>query len=100
ATRAPFGADGWARTGDLGCVGGGDRYMSGRSKDLIIVHGRNYYPQGIEWHVEEVAGIRKGNVVAFSVPGKETEELVIVAETAEADPETRRALAAQVKAHL
>src|SRR5262249_19285642 len=62
ATRQTFGADGWLRTGDLGYVAGGDLYISGRSKDLIIVHGRNYYPQGIEWQVEEVPGIRKGNV--------------------------------------
>jgi fatty-acyl-CoA synthase len=100
ATRRSFRADGWLRTGDLGYLVDGELYISGRSKDILIIHGRNYYPQGIEWQVEEVHGIRKGNVVAFSVPGAETEEVVIVAETAEIDPEKRRALAQEVKTHL
>src|SRR5262249_23964680 len=92
-TRDGFGPDGWLRTGDLGYLADGELYITGRSKDILIVHGRNYYPQAIEWPVEEVPGIRKGNVVAFSVPGADTEEVVIVAETAELDPEKRRALA-------
>jgi fatty-acyl-CoA synthase len=100
ATRAAFGEDGWLRTGDLGTVRGGALFVSGRSKDLLIVHGRNHHPQAIEWLVEEVPGVRKGNVVAFTVPGAETEELVVVAETAEPGAEERRALAAAVRAHL
>ncbi len=100
ATRAAFLSDGWLRTGDLGYVKDGELYVSGRQKDILIIHGRNYYPQTIEWQVEEVAGIRKGNVVAFSVPGQDTEEIVIVAETAEKDPEKRAELAQRVKAHL
>jgi fatty-acyl-CoA synthase len=99
-TFGPASDGGWLRTGDLGYLRGGELYISGRSKDLLIVHGRNYYPQAIEWQVEEVAGVRKGNVVAFSVPGADTEEVVVVAETALTDPEARRALAAQVKKHL
>jgi fatty-acyl-CoA synthase len=100
ATAATFGDGGWLRTGDLGYVADGQLYISGRSKDILIVHGRNYYPQGIEWQCEEVPGVRKGNVVAFSVPGVDTEEIVIVAETAEADPVARKALAARVRTRL
>lgn len=73
--------DGWLHTGDLGYVLDGEVYVTGRVKDLIILHGRNLHPQAIEWRASEVEGVRKGNVVAFSRPGKESEELVIVLET-------------------
>jgi fatty-acyl-CoA synthase len=72
---------GWLHTGDLGFILHGDLYISGRQKDLVIINGRNYPPQAIEWVAEEVAGIRKGSVVAFSVDGDSTERLIIIAET-------------------
>jgi fatty-acyl-CoA synthase len=72
---------GWLHTGDLGFILNGDLYISGRQKDLVIINGRNYPPQAIEWVVEEIAGIRKGSVVAFSVDGDSTEKLIIIAET-------------------
>jgi fatty-acyl-CoA synthase len=102
-TRQVFGGeaeDGWLRTGDLGYVADGNLYISGRKKDILIVHGRNYYPQSIEWLVEEVSGIRKGNVVVFSVPGATAEEIVVVAESAETDANARRSVAAAVKRHV
>ena len=68
-------------TGDLGYIADGEVYVTGRMKDVIILNGRNYDPQSIEWVVQDIDGIRKGNVVAFSIPGERTEELVIVAET-------------------
>ncbi len=76
---------GWLHTGDLGFIFDGDLYISGRQKDLIIINGRNYPPQAIEWIVEEVPGVRKGSVVAFSVDGDATERLVVVAETTMTD---------------
>lgn len=79
ATRAAI-KDGWLHTGDLGFLRDGVVFVSGRMKDLIILNGRNYHPQAIEWEVEKVGGIRKGNVVAFAVRGEDTEKLVIVAE--------------------
>jgi fatty-acyl-CoA synthase len=72
---------GWLHTGDLGFILKGDLYISGRQKDLVIINGRNYPPQAIEWVIEEIAGIRKGSVVAFSVNGNSTERLIIIAET-------------------
>jgi fatty-acyl-CoA synthase len=102
-TRRVFGGpddDGWLRTGDLGYLAEGHLYISGRKKDILIVHGRNYYPQGIEWLVEEVPGVRKGNVVAFSIPGATSEEVVIVAETQEADAVRRGEIAAAIKRHV
>jgi fatty-acyl-CoA synthase len=72
---------GWLHTGDLGFILNGDLYISGRQKDLVIINGRNYPPQAIEWVVEEIAGVRKGSVVAFSIGGDSTEKLVVIAET-------------------
>ncbi len=95
-----FRSDGWLCTGDLGYIADGNLYISGRKKDILIVHGRNYYPQGIEWLVEEVAGVRKGNVVVFSVPGATSEEVVVVAETSEPDADKRKQIAQAIKAHV
>ncbi|ALR12154.1 AMP-binding protein [Mycobacteroides saopaulense] len=85
ATRDAFGTDGWLRTGDRGFVVDGNLYVTGRKKDILVVNGRNYDPQQVEWAVEDVPGIRKGNVVAFSVPGEITEQVVIAAERSSAD---------------
>jgi acyl-CoA synthetase (AMP-forming)/AMP-acid ligase II len=52
-------------TGDLGFLHDGHLFICGRSKELVIVNGRNYYPQDMEWEAGKVSGVRKGNVVAF-----------------------------------
>ena len=89
--------DGWLHSGDLGFMLGGELYISGRMKDLIILNGRNYYPQSIEWEVEQVGGVRRGNVVAFAVAGAQSEELVVVAETRAAErDELRKAIKQRV----
>ncbi|MFT7578577.1 MAG: fatty-acyl-CoA synthase [Myxococcota bacterium] len=99
ATANIFRADG-LRTGDLGYVDNGHLFVTGRKKDLIILNGRNYDPQSIEWIVADIPGIRQGNVIAFSRPGANTEELVVVAETKhEADLETLIAEARRVIRH-
>lgn len=74
--------DGWYLTGDLGYIADGQVYVSGRKKDLIIVGGKNIYPQDLEGLAGEVPGVHPGRVVAFGVPNEElgTEEVVIVAE--------------------
>ncbi|MDC0670174.1 fatty acyl-AMP ligase [Nannocystis radixulma] len=59
--------DGWLATGDLGYLADGELYVCGRIKDLIIIHGRNYYPQDLEWQASQVEGVRRGNVVAFGI---------------------------------
>jgi|CZKU01.1.fsa_nt_gi fatty-acyl-CoA synthase len=63
-TRDSF-AGGLLKTGDLGFIEGGHVFVCGRSKELVIVNGRNYYPQDMEWEASKVAGVRRGNVVAF-----------------------------------
>jgi fatty-acyl-CoA synthase len=87
ATRAAgLGQPGsWLRTGDLGFMVGGEVFISGRIKDVLIIHGRNYYPQIIEWVVDEIDGARRGSAVAFSRPGPLSEELVIAVETRESN---------------
>ncbi|HNM86315.1 MAG: fatty acyl-AMP ligase [Mycobacterium sp.] len=73
----------WLRTGDLGVYLDGELYITGRIKDLVIVDGRNHYPQDIEATVADASpAVRTGYVAAFSVPGADGERLVIVAERA------------------
>lgn len=80
----------WLYTGDLGYLAGGQIYICGRLKDIIIIRGRNFYPSDIEWVVSELPGVRRGNVVAFGVTvdaeghhvedGTGEEQLVVCAE--------------------
>jgi fatty acid CoA ligase FadD21 len=67
----------WLRTGDLGFVSDGEMFIVGRTKDLLIVYGRNHYPEDIE---STVSQITKGRVAAISVPVDETEKLVTIIE--------------------
>jgi acyl-CoA synthetase (AMP-forming)/AMP-acid ligase II/acyl carrier protein len=69
------------RTGDLGFVKGGELFVTGRVKDLIILHGKNHYPQDIELTAEEsTPAVRPGCAAAFAVERGGAERLVIVAE--------------------
>lgn len=71
----------WLRTGDLGFLHEGELYVAGRIKDLIIIDGRNHYPQDIEQTVEAVhPAIRPAGTAAFSVEVGQEERLVVVAE--------------------
>lgn len=74
--------EGWLRTGDLAYLVGGELVVCGRIKDVIIVGGRNVFPEEIERAVGGLDGVRAGNVIAFGVEGRSgKEELVVVAET-------------------
>ena len=70
----------WLRTGDLGFVMNGELFISGRSKDMIIVRGLNYYPHDIEVLVEQHKQIRKGCSAAFYTEENGREKLIVVAE--------------------
>ncbi len=70
----------WLRSGDLGFMHGGELYLCGRCKDLIIVRGLNYYPQDIELLVEADPHVRKGCVAAFAWDVDGREKLVVMAE--------------------
>jgi len=79
-------ADGWLRTGDLGYMAGGHLYACGRTKDVIILRGRNIYPHDVEATASRIPEVRTGNVVAFGSAGKRGEErLVVIAESRKLD---------------
>jgi fatty-acyl-CoA synthase len=73
--------DGWLHTGDLGYLSGGELFVCGRAKDLIIVNGRKYHPQDLEWAVDALSGVRRGRVVAFGATERgHADRVVIVVE--------------------
>jgi acyl-CoA synthetase (AMP-forming)/AMP-acid ligase II/acyl carrier protein len=86
-TTATFGATlggrSYLRTGDLGFIDGGDLFIAGRLKDLIIIRGANHYPQDIEATAEAAdPRVRKGCVAAFSLEASGAEHLALAAEVA------------------
>jgi fatty-acyl-CoA synthase len=81
ATALAF-RDGWLRTGDLAYMVDGELVVCGRIKDMIIIGGRNVYPEDVERAAADVDGVRAGNVIAFGVDGRKGREaLVVVAES-------------------
>ena len=78
ATAQVIDAEGWLDTGDMGYSLDGAIVVTGRSKDLIIVNGRNIWPQDIEWAVEQLPGLRSGDAAAFSLDGDGRSERVVV----------------------
>jgi 1-acyl-sn-glycerol-3-phosphate acyltransferase len=98
ATRRLFRGD-WLDSGDLAYIVGGEVFITGREKDMIIRAGQNIYPQELEQAVGAVHGIRKGCVAVFGSPdpASGTERLVIMAETRESDPEARERLTEEIQ---
>jgi fatty-acyl-CoA synthase len=100
-TARVLSADGWLDTGDIGFLDGGEIVLTGRSKDLIIQNGRNIWPQDLEWTCEaELAAVRSGDVAAFSVPGPQEEQIVVLVQTRSSDPAVREALKTEVEVVL
>jgi len=91
--------EGWYLTGDLGYVADGEVYVTGRKKELIIVGGKNVYPQDLERLAENVAGVHAGRVVAFGVFNDETgtEDVVMVAESDTDDEGERERIAEEIR---
>lgn len=102
--------DTWLYTGDLGyTVTGPDGvpevFICGRLKDMIIIRGRNFYPNDLEWVVSELPSVRRGNVVAFSVdvdgPEGRSEQLIVCAEAFQSDAEAlKQAIAEAILANF
>jgi acyl-CoA synthetase (AMP-forming)/AMP-acid ligase II len=101
-TRDSF-AGGMLKTGDLGFLDGGHLFICGRSKEVVIVNGRNYYPQDMEWEAAKVPGVRKGNVIAFGARDpsgivRDRERVVVAFEAQDAeDAEKSAALCVGVR---
>lgn len=66
--------DGWLDTGDMGYLSAGYIFIVGRAKDMIIINGRNHWPQDIEWAVEQLPGFKAGDIAAFAITGPSGEE--------------------------
>jgi len=73
-------SDGWLDTGDMGYLSDGYVYIVGRAKDMIIINGKNHWPQDIEWAVEQLPGFKSGDIAAFAIttPGGEETPAVLV----------------------
>ena len=80
ATDACLDADNWLDTGDMGYMSNGYLYVVGRAKDMIIINGKNHWPQDIEWAVEQLPGFKAGDIAAFAIttPGGEETPAVLV----------------------
>ncbi len=87
ATAKLIRADGWLDSGDYAYLAGGEVYLTGRAKDIIIKGGRNIYPQEVEEAIGNLQGVRKGCVAVFGSPdpASGTERLVVAAETRETE---------------
>ena len=72
----------WLKTGDLGVISEGELFIMGRIKDLLIVYGRNHYPDDIESTIQEITG---GRAAAIAVPDDRTEKLVAIVEIENGD---------------
>src|SRR5258706_647626 len=95
-------ADGWYLTGDYGFVADGEVFVSGRKKDMIIVGGKNVYPQDLESLTYEVPGVHAGRSVAVGMFDEEqgTEDVVIIAEVDSDDPDEQQKVADAIRLHV
>jgi fatty-acyl-CoA synthase len=92
-TAAALSEDGWLNTGDVGYQVDGSLIITGRKKDLIIINGRNIWPQDLEYLAEHQPEVRIGDALAFSVPGPSGEEIcVLVVQCRESDAKSRASL--------
>ena len=85
--------DGWLDTGDMGYMADGYLFIVGRAKDMIIINGKNHWPQDIEWAVEQLPGFNHGDIAAFSIEMDNGEEApAVLVHCRVSDPEERRRL--------
>jgi fatty-acyl-CoA synthase len=92
ATAACLDREGWLDTGDMGYLSDGYLYIVGRAKDMIIINGKNHWPQDIEWAVEQLPGFKAGDIAAFSITtpgGEETPAVLVQCRTSDAAERSR-----------
>ena len=94
--------DGWYLTGDYGYISNDEVFVSGRKKDMIIVGGKNVYPQDLETLTYEVPGVHAGRSVAFGMfdETQGTEEVVIIAEVDSEDSDEQQQIADAIRLHV
>jgi len=94
--------DGWYLTGDYGYIYHGEVFVAGRKKDMIIVGGKNVYPQDLETLTYEVAGVHSGRSVAFGLFDEiqGTEDVVIISEVDSEDPNEHQRIADAIRQHV
>ena len=81
---------GWLDTGDMGYLSNGYIFIVGRAKDMIIINGRNHWPQDIEWAVEQLPGFKSGDIAAFAITGPSGEETpAVLVHCRVSDPDER-----------
>ena len=100
ATAEVLTPEGWLDTGDLGYLLDGRIFVTGREKDMIIVGGRNFWPQDLEYVAESQETVRTGDSMAFSISDDAGERVVLLIQSRELDPEARVRLAHTVHAHI
>ncbi len=91
---------GWINTGDLGYKLNEEIIITGRAKDLIIVNGRNIWPQDLEALAENDFGIRPGGAMAFALEEVDHEEVVMLVQYRERDEQIRSDLKRRMEAHI
>jgi fatty-acyl-CoA synthase len=97
ASRKVLAADGWLKTGDIGYQADGHLFVTGRQKDLIIVNGRNIWPQDLEYIAEQQPEVRPGDALAFAAPTDDGEQTVLVVQCRESDPKRRADLVRRLR---
>ena len=90
--------DGWLDTGDMGYMANNYLFIVGRAKDMIIINGKNHWPQDIEWAVEQLPGFNHGDIAAFAVETENGEEApAVLVHCRVSDPEERLKLHEQIR---
>ncbi len=93
ATAAVLSADGWLDTGDMGYLVDGHIFIVGRAKDMIILNGKNHWPQDIEWAIEQLEGFKAGDIAAFAITTPQGEEApAVLVQCRTSDPAERARL--------
>jgi fatty-acyl-CoA synthase len=92
ATKAALSPDGWLDTGDMGYLSKDSIFIVGRAKDMIIINGKNHWPQDIEWAIEQLPGFKAGDIAAFSITtpgGEEAPAVLVQCRTSDVDERTK-----------
>jgi fatty-acyl-CoA synthase len=98
STKACLTEDRWLDTGDMGYMSNGYIFIVGRAKDMIIINGKNHWPQDIEWAVEQLPGFKSGDIAAFAITGPSGEETpAVLVHCRVSDPEERGKLRDDIK---